>query len=163
MAAVLLALGIPLAVSLAAARQQEVVVDRIDDTARFASLAQFVTERPSGSRVDTTDGRRETLKRELEQYYSVYGIKAGVFYREKDQQAMANAPYDWGRPTEGEGLEAFEEALLGRRPHDPKQVWPWQEAGSSSRPRSSTTVMSSPPSSPTRPPTRCARRSCAAG
>jgi signal transduction histidine kinase len=127
MAAVLLALGVPLAVSLAAARQQEVVVDRIDDTARFASLAQFVTERPSGSRVDTTDGRGETLKRELEQYNLVYGIKAGVFYREKNQQAMANAPREWGRPTEGEGLAALKEALLGRRPHSPKQVWPWQE------------------------------------
>ncbi|MGW0844426.1 ATP-binding protein [Streptomyces sp. NPDC002787] len=129
MAAVLLALGIPLAVSLAAARQQEVVVDRIDDTARFAALAQFVTERPSGSRVDTTDGRRETLQRELDQYYSVYGIKAGVFYREDDQAPMANAPYEWGVPSEGEGLAAFDEALLGRRPHDPAQVWPWQRGG----------------------------------
>lgn len=103
MAAVLLALGVPLAVSLAAARQQEVVVDRIDDTARFASLAQFVTERPSGSRVDTTDGRGETLQRELEQYYKVYGIKAGVFYRELNQLPMANAPASGAGPPRARG------------------------------------------------------------
>ncbi|MGW0710381.1 ATP-binding protein [Streptomyces sp. NPDC002643] len=126
MAAVLLALGIPLAVSLAAARQQEVVVDRIDDTARFAALAQFVTD-PPNSRTDTsTDGRQETLQRELDQYFRVYGIKAGVFYRAEEQPPMARAPYDWGVPLEGEGLAAFDEALLGRRPHDPEQVWPWQ-------------------------------------
>ncbi|BBC32472.1 ATPase/histidine kinase/DNA gyrase B/HSP90 domain protein [Streptomyces graminofaciens] len=127
MAAVLLALGIPLAVSLAAARQQEVVVDRIDDTARFAALAQYVTDPPGGSRVNTANGRRETLQRELDQYNLVYGIKAGVFYRENKQPPMANAPLDWGVPTEGEGLEAFREALLGRRPHNPEQVWPWQD------------------------------------
>ncbi|WP_200301614.1 HAMP domain-containing sensor histidine kinase [Streptomyces adelaidensis] len=127
MAAVLLALGVPLAVSLAAARQQEVVVDRIDDTARFAALAQFVTESPGGSRTNgTTDGRQQTLQRELDQYYRVYGIKAGVFYRAGNGRAMANAPYNWEVPTEGEGLAAFEEALLGRRPHNPEQVWPWQ-------------------------------------
>jgi signal transduction histidine kinase len=128
MAAVLLALGIPLAVSLAAARQQEVVVDRIDDTARFAALAQFVTESPNRSRTDdiSGDGRRDTLQRELEQYHSVYGIKAGVFYRDDNRGPMANAPVGWDVPESGEGKDAFDEALLGRRPHDPEQVWPWQ-------------------------------------
>jgi hypothetical protein len=60
MAAVLLALGIPLAISVAAAQQQQVVVDRIDDTARFAALAQFVTDAPYGSRPVSTDERLET-------------------------------------------------------------------------------------------------------
>ncbi|TGA89415.1 histidine kinase, partial [Streptomyces palmae] len=46
MAAVLLALGFPLAVSTAAREQQQVIVDRIDDTTRFAALAQSVTVRP---------------------------------------------------------------------------------------------------------------------
>ncbi|MET7856226.1 HAMP domain-containing sensor histidine kinase [Streptomyces sp. NPDC005318] len=119
MAGVLLALGFPLAVSVAAAQQQRVVVDRIDDTARFAALAQFVTERTGG-----TDERRRTLQAELEAYDSVYGIRAGVFYR--DRSAMAAAPVTWRLPSEGEGHEAFSEALLGRRSHDPPQVWPWQ-------------------------------------
>ncbi|MFJ3309193.1 sensor histidine kinase [Streptomyces sp. NPDC086549] len=126
MAAVLLALGVPLAVSVAAAQQQKVVVDRIDDTARFAALAQFVTDGPTGSPLTTEDERKETLRRELTSYYGVYGIRAGVFYR--NGAAMANAPYDWFLPPSGELREAFGEALLSRRSHDPEQVWPWQHS-----------------------------------
>ncbi|MGW2824654.1 ATP-binding protein [Streptomyces sp. NPDC001443] len=124
MAAVLLALGIPLAVSVAAAQQQKVVVDRIDDTARFAALAQFVTEVPGGSRTKARDERKETLNTELASYYKVYGIRAGVFYR--TDTPMAQAPADWFLPQAGEVREAFGEALLSRRSHDPEQVWPWQ-------------------------------------
>ncbi|MET9804063.1 HAMP domain-containing sensor histidine kinase [Streptomyces sp. NPDC006368] len=119
MAGVLLALGFPLAASLAAARQQTVVVDRIDDTARFAALAQFVTERGLG-----LDERKSTLQGELDRYHEVYGIEVGVFYR--DGTAMARAPKQWDIPAAGEPRRAFREALLGRRSHDPPQVWPWQ-------------------------------------
>lgn len=119
MAGVLLALGFPLAVSVAAAQQQRVVIDRIDDTARFAALAQFMTDPAAGY-----DERRRTLRNELDTYASVYGIRAGVFRR--DDSAMAKAPAAWQLPLEGEGREAFKEALLGRRSHDPPQVWPWQ-------------------------------------
>ncbi|MET7884544.1 HAMP domain-containing sensor histidine kinase [Streptomyces avermitilis] len=124
MAAVLLALGFPLAVSIAAAQQQRVVVDRIDDTARFAALAQFVTDRPTGSRVAVTDERGDTLNKELAMYHDVYGIQAGVFYL--DDAPMAHAPETWYLPEQGEGRNAFDEARLGRRSHDPEQVWPWE-------------------------------------
>ncbi|MET9504963.1 HAMP domain-containing sensor histidine kinase [Streptomyces sp. NPDC006259] len=126
MAAVLLALGVPLAVSVAGAEQQDVVVDRIDDTARFAALAQFVTA-PTGDSTPvstTNDERRGALIRELVNYYDVYGIRAGVFYG--GDTPMAHAPRDWYLPEKGEVREAFKEALLSRRSHDPKQVWPWQ-------------------------------------
>ncbi|GAB2880016.1 HAMP domain-containing sensor histidine kinase [Streptomyces deserti] len=123
MAAVLLALGIPLAVSLAGAQQQRVVVDRIDDTARFAALAQFVTETPTASPAAARNERRETLQSELNSYYRVYGIRAGVFYR--TDAPMAHAP-NWFLPETGEVRDAFDEALLSRRSHDPEQVWPWQ-------------------------------------
>ncbi|WP_030038914.1 sensor histidine kinase [Streptomyces resistomycificus] len=119
MAAVLLALGVPLAVSVAAAQQQKVVVDRIDDTARFAALAQFVTDRPGAG-----NERRDTLGIELASYHEVYGIRAGVFYR--NRTSMAKAPSTFVLPDEGEVRAAFGEALLSRRSHDPKQVWPWQ-------------------------------------
>ncbi|KAA0922229.1 MULTISPECIES: sensor histidine kinase [Streptomyces] len=124
MAAILLALGIPLAVSLAAAQQQKVVVDRIDDTARFASLAQFVADRPEGSRVVPTEQRGVTLLQELHTYQELYDINAGVFYRDKD--VMANAPRNWYLPEEGVVRDAFDEALQSRRSHDPEQIWPWQ-------------------------------------
>ncbi|MEU5219274.1 HAMP domain-containing sensor histidine kinase [Streptomyces sp. NPDC020807] len=119
MAGVLLALGFPLAASLAASEQQRVVVDRLDDGARFAALAQFVGDGNPG-----LDERRATLGGELASYHDVYDIRVGIFYR--DNRAMAAAPEDWVVPYEGEGRRAFREALLGRRSHDPPQVWPWQ-------------------------------------
>ncbi|MCH0561919.1 MULTISPECIES: HAMP domain-containing sensor histidine kinase [unclassified Streptomyces] len=124
MAAVLLALGIPLAISRAAAEQQQVVVDRIDDTARFAALAQYVTEAPSAAGRNIQDDRLETLSRELASYHDVYGIRAGVFYR--TDSPMAHAPAGFFLPEEGEVRSAFAESLLSRRSHDPRQVWPWQ-------------------------------------
>ncbi|NBE55614.1 sensor histidine kinase, partial [Streptomyces boluensis] len=123
MAGVLLALGFPLAVSLAAAQQQKVVIDRIDDTARFAGLAQYVTQRPTGSRQVQKDERLATLQKQLIRYHAVYGIKAGVFYRDGD--VMASTP-GFEVPESGEGDEAFREALAGRGSHNPRQVWPWQ-------------------------------------
>ncbi|MCX4765448.1 HAMP domain-containing histidine kinase [Streptomyces sp. NBC_01275] len=126
LAAVLLALGVPLAVSVAGAQQQKVVVDRIDDTARFAALAQFVTASSStgDSASASTKERRETLSRELTSYYDVYGIRAAVFYN--TDAPMAPYPATWFLPHSGEVRDAFEEALLSRRSHDPQQVWPWQ-------------------------------------
>ncbi|MFF2524925.1 sensor histidine kinase [Streptomyces liangshanensis] len=121
MAGVLLALGFPLAVSLANAQQQRVVVDRIDDAARVAALAQFVAESRDGS-----DERLDMLKDELQRYHDVYGIKAGVFYRDS-AAVMARAPRTFSIPKTGKGQQAFQEALLGRRSDDPEQVWPWQD------------------------------------
>ncbi|MFF7180927.1 ATP-binding protein [Streptomyces sp. NPDC008121] len=120
MAGVLLALGFPLAASLAASEQQRVVVDRLDDAARFAALAQFVSETDLGP-----NERRTALEGELASYHDVYGIRTGIFFR--DNRAMAAAPEEWVVPYDGEGRRAFNEALLGRRSHDPPQVWPWQE------------------------------------
>ncbi|MEV4435963.1 HAMP domain-containing sensor histidine kinase [Streptomyces sp. NPDC049585] len=121
MAGVLLALGFPLAAGMAAVEQQRVVVDRIDDTARFASLAQYVTARPA----DRTESMAEpltTLNTELRRYEDLYDIRVGVFHR--DGRPLAVAP-DWTLPREGEARQAFQESLAGRRSHDPAQVWPW--------------------------------------
>ncbi|MGY5126684.1 ATP-binding protein [Streptomyces nigrescens] len=130
MAGVLLALGIPLGVITAGVEQQRVVVDRIDDAARFASLAQFVTARPEADARNKTpeeDERRATLRAELARYYGLYGIRAGVFYR--DRTPMAAAPAGLPVPKDGEAARAFREALAGRRSHDPHQVWPWDDTG----------------------------------
>ncbi|MFJ9853914.1 ATP-binding protein [Streptomyces sp. NPDC101150] len=130
MAGVLLALGVPLGVITAGVEQQKVVVDRIDDAARFAALAQFVTARPDagdGTKSPEEDERRATLRSELARYYDLYGIRAGVYYR--DHTPMAAAPKDLRAPGDGEGARAFSEALAGRRSHDPRQIWPWDDSG----------------------------------
>ncbi|MFJ8309667.1 MULTISPECIES: ATP-binding protein [unclassified Streptomyces] len=122
LALVLVAFGFPLALSVAGAQQQRVVVDRIDDTARFAALAQFVTAADGN---DTNSAERlTTLEEELARYSNLYGINAGVFFR--NGSAMASAPQGWHVPAKGEGYVAFNEALAGRRSHDPAQVYPWQ-------------------------------------
>ncbi|MGW4690450.1 ATP-binding protein [Streptomyces sp. NPDC004244] len=126
MAGVLLALGLPLAVSLAAGQQQKVVVDRIDDSARFAALAQFFIDAESSGSSGATE-RRDTLQLELARYQELYGIRVGVFHR--DLNALVRAPGWWQLPEQGEGRRAFDEALAGRRSHDPAQVWPWQTHG----------------------------------
>ncbi|KUN75491.1 sensor histidine kinase [Streptomyces griseoruber] len=128
MAAVLLALGMPLAVSVAGAQQQRVVVDRIDDTARFAALAQNVTV-PSGTDASASASMEErllTLARELDSYYEVYDIRAAVF--STTGAPLARAPKGFALPRIGEVREAYAEALLSRRSHDPRQVWPWQRS-----------------------------------
>ncbi|MFE9405037.1 ATP-binding protein [Streptomyces sp. NPDC006530] len=122
LALVLVAFGFPLALSVAHAQQQRVVVDRIDDTARFAALAQFVTA-TDGNDTNSVE-RLTTLEEELARYSSLYGIEAGVFFR--NGSAMASAPKGWQVPARGQGYLAFHEALAGRRSHDPAQVWPWQ-------------------------------------
>ncbi|MFI1652648.1 HAMP domain-containing histidine kinase [Streptomyces avidinii] len=126
MAGTLLALGFPLAVSLAAGQQQRVVVDRIDDSARFAALAQFFID-AQGSGATGAEERRETLQLELARYQTLYGIRAGIFYR--DDNALVRSPSWWQLPESREGRRAFQDALAGRRSHDPPQVWPWQTHG----------------------------------
>ncbi|GLF99694.1 sensor histidine kinase [Streptomyces yaizuensis] len=118
LAGILLALGFPLAVSLAAAQQQRVVVDRIDDTVRFAALAQFVAgpEEPGE--------RQALLQGQLHRYWETYRIRVGVF--ERDRTPMHRSPAGWSLPDAGEGADAFDEARSGRRSQDPPQVWPWQ-------------------------------------
>lgn len=131
LAGVLLALGVPLAVSQAGREQQRVIVDRIDDTARFGSLAQFsARNEPEGGPVRPASddlaplAPTATLRAELGRYHDVYGIRAGVFHR--DGSPMAVAPAGWRAPRPGEqGAEAFGEALAGRRSQGPGQVWPW--------------------------------------
>ncbi|MBB4895740.1 signal transduction histidine kinase [Streptomyces olivoverticillatus] len=125
MAGVLLALGFPLAAGMAAVQQQRVVVDRIDDTARFASLAQFVSTQPFEAPEDGNDNERlRTLQTELARYQDLYDIRAGIFSR--GGKPLSVAPADWVLPPTGEGRDAFLEALAGRRSHDPSQVWPWR-------------------------------------
>ncbi|MGW7658538.1 sensor histidine kinase, partial [Streptomyces tendae] len=81
---------------------------------------------PTGAVGAEGNERLNTLRAELKRYHDLYGIRAGVFYRDRDAPPMAEAPGGWRLPDTGEGAQAFDEALAGRRSHDPPQVWPWQ-------------------------------------
>ncbi|MFC1434614.1 sensor histidine kinase [Streptacidiphilus sp. N1-3] len=122
MACVLVALGLPLAISEAAAEQQRLVVDRIDDTARFAALAQNPVGQPNGPMAAE---QQRTLDTEIRRYYDVYDIRAGVF--KLNGAPITADPADWTDATTGASAEPFVEALDGRRSHDPAQAWPWQD------------------------------------
>ncbi len=52
----------------------------------------------------STDERLETLERELDSYYDVYGIRTGVFY--PTRTPLAASPGDWTLPQEGEVRDA---------------------------------------------------------
>ncbi|MFJ5927256.1 sensor histidine kinase [Kitasatospora sp. NPDC092948] len=129
MACVLAALGAPLAYLIASAEQSKVVVDRIDDAARFAQ------DLPAQAGTGTTavkgepepapgdSGRLHALASEAARYRELYGARIGVFQR--DGSSVAVAPDDWRAPTDGPGGQAYREALAGRRSHNPPQVWPW--------------------------------------
>ncbi|MDH6127710.1 HAMP domain-containing sensor histidine kinase [Kitasatospora sp. GP82] len=130
MACVLAALGVPLAVAIAAAEQSRVVVDRIDDAARFAQ--DLPTQgRPSADTAIKGDpvpdpgdnGRTHALAVEAVRYHDLYGIRIGIFQR--NGSVVASAPEGWRVPTSGVGAQAFQEALAGRRSYNPPPVWPW--------------------------------------
>jgi signal transduction histidine kinase len=122
MACVLVALGLPLAVSEAAAEQQRLVVDRIDDTARFAALAQNPVGQSSGPMAAE---QQRTLETEVKRYYDVYDIQIGVF--RLNGTPITADPMNWKDAARGLSAEPFTEALDGRRSHDPAQAWPWQD------------------------------------
>jgi signal transduction histidine kinase len=122
MACVLVALGVPLAVSEAGAEQQRLIVDRIDDTARFAALAQNPVGQSNGPMAAEQE---RTLESEVQRYYDVYDIRVGVF--KLDGSPITADPVSWKDAAGGASAEPFTEALDGRRSHDPAQAWPWQD------------------------------------
>ncbi|KQV21299.1 MULTISPECIES: HAMP domain-containing sensor histidine kinase [unclassified Kitasatospora] len=130
MTAVLAALGVPLGAAMAAAEQSKVVVDRMDDAARFAQSLPTQGRPTAGTAVkgdptpvDGDGGRLHALVGEVQRYHELYGIKVGIFHR--DGSAVAVAPADWQVPTTGSGSQAFQEAVDGRRSQNPPQAWPW--------------------------------------
>lgn len=135
MAAVLLALGIPLAISRAAGTQQHVARDRIDDTARFAADYQTtmvaddkaVTAPEATGGIGTDRGGIEmgALQAELTQYDDVYGIRAAIFDRAGNRIVASRA--DYVLPDDPRARAAFAAARAGHRSDDPGQIWPWQD------------------------------------
>ncbi|MEE1781957.1 HAMP domain-containing sensor histidine kinase [Streptomyces sp. SP17BM10] len=128
MVCVLAALGLPLAAAVAAAQQTKVVVDRLDDAARFAqdlptSGTSYAARKGDPGPAPGDVSRRNAIDAEVARYHDLYGVRLGIFQR--DGVPIASAPKDWAVPSGGSGVQAFQEALDGRRSHNPPQVWPW--------------------------------------
>jgi signal transduction histidine kinase len=115
MAAALVALGFPLARSIAQSRQQVMFFDRLGDTARFAGLAGMAAPAP---------GSDDILRAELERYDQVYGIPAAVV--DRGEVRTASRP---GFRIDDPDIQAQLDGALrggGRRAEDPAPIWPWE-------------------------------------
>ncbi|PYC76953.1 histidine kinase [Streptomyces tateyamensis] len=121
MLGVLAALGVPLAGSMAAGEQSRVVIDRMDDVARFAQELPTQGLPSAGDGVDPPQLR--ALKAEVARYQDLYGVRTGLFL--PDETPLAVAPAGWQLPNSGPAGQAVQEAKDGRRSHNPPQVWPW--------------------------------------
>ena len=109
---VLLAVEVPLAVSLTSRETQRVLADRLADATRFASLAAPAMR----------TGDMESLTDELRRYDDLYGI--GTVLVDQDQRVLSTFgetdpdPYRAGLAIRG--------ALAGRITGTPGMLWPWR-------------------------------------
>lgn len=119
-----LALALPLCSSIAARGTSDMLLDRINDTARFAGLAE-----PS-----VLTGTEGTLSGELAAYDEVYGIAAVIVDREGEVVASSRPgltladldPSGW--PDGDETVPGpVRTALAGNRMGADTVVWPWEE------------------------------------
>ena len=115
LAAVLLALEIPLGSNVAAGHTDEMVVDRLLDANRLASIAEPALR----------EGRIQGLSDELDQYRRIYGIAAAVVDREATLVAVAGNVQAFDRPLVHQRMR---EALAGARAGGTGTIWPWQSA-----------------------------------
>ncbi|UQX86743.1 HAMP domain-containing histidine kinase [Jatrophihabitans telluris] len=112
MAVVVVLLSLPLANSLRNAYTREVFLNRLNDTARFAALAQ---------QADAT-GQLSGIRSELHRYHQLYGIDAFVI---ADDRSVRLAEADHRLPGDGTSRARISIALGGRRSEPPTAGWPW--------------------------------------
>jgi signal transduction histidine kinase len=111
---VLAALEIPLAVAVAARDTQTLFIDQLNDTARFASLAEPALR----------SGETVTLRAELTRYDSLYGIAAAIV----DQDGRIVISSRPGLSLGGAARSRLRAALSGDRSGIEEVVWPWRRA-----------------------------------
>ena len=110
-AAVLLAVEVPLAASHAQARTSELLIDRTGDTARLARLAASALARDAVT----------TLEPELRAYGELYGVLVQV--HGPDGELLLSSAPDGPQAAVGDSLA---QALAGRRSSPPPTVLPWR-------------------------------------
>lgn len=114
MTCALAAIAIPSARNLASATQQGFYLDRLNDTTRFAALAQ-----QAGSPADLA-----ALRADLGRYDAVYGIAVAIVGRDGRPTLVSRS----GITTDSPQLRArLASALAGRASEDSPIVWPWDE------------------------------------
>jgi signal transduction histidine kinase len=109
---VLLALEVPLAISMTNRETDRVLADRLADATRFASLAGPALR----------SGELESLTAELRGYHELYGITTMLI--DQDQRVLSV----FGTPVTDPRYAgpAIRGALAGRQVGTPPTLWPWQ-------------------------------------
>ncbi|MCK2240236.1 MULTISPECIES: HAMP domain-containing sensor histidine kinase [unclassified Crossiella] len=109
---VLLGLGVPLALNVAGIEQQQLFLDRVGDTSRFASLAQnpLLADKP------------DLIRPELQRYHQVHGISVLVTDRENHFLVSSDDSIKVGDPRIADRLKL---ALAGRVPETENALMPW--------------------------------------
>jgi signal transduction histidine kinase len=113
LAVVLLGLSLPLGLVLAAHDAQEMFIDRLDDTARFASLAE------PALRTGDTSG----LEARLRQYDAMFGIAAAIVNRDSRLIVASRSGLDPAEPLVRRRIDA---ALSGQQAGSGEAPWPWE-------------------------------------
>ncbi|MFC0529420.1 sensor histidine kinase [Phytohabitans kaempferiae] len=108
---VLLALEVPLAVSLTNRETQRVMADRLADATRFAALAA------PALRNDEFD----QVKAELRRYHELYGIASVLLDQDQGVKSVFGGPL----PADDRMEPAIRGALAGRQVGSPTTLWPW--------------------------------------
>jgi signal transduction histidine kinase len=111
---VLLGLGLPLGRGVAAAEQQELFLDRLTDTSRFASVAQQTL----------IDDQPKLLEPAMRRYEEVYGI--AVVLLDRDRNVLATSRQDVDLAEDGVP-DMIAGALVGRLPSSPPVLMPWDD------------------------------------
>lgn len=113
MALSLAAIAVPAARGVAQSDQQSVYLDRLNDTTRFAALAQQ----------DSSLSDLDSVCLNLSRYDGVYGIAVVVVQRDGSIECASRAGIPTATP---EVREAVATAFAGRPSDDPHTIWPWQ-------------------------------------
>ncbi|WET81854.1 HAMP domain-containing sensor histidine kinase [Amycolatopsis sp. QT-25] len=111
---VVFGLGVPLALSLADGVRQRLFLDRLTDTARFASLA----ERP------LLDDRFADLDQQMRRYAEVYGVEVAVV--DRDLRQVIGTAGDLS--ADPRVADAIRDALAGRHQGPGERLTPWSTA-----------------------------------
>lgn len=114
LATVLLALVVPLGLTLTSAAQQRVYLDRLGDATRLASVAGR-----AGTPADLV-----ALRADLQRYEDVYGIAAQLLDRNGQSVVSSARPPDLGAPGSA-ARQRVDVARTGRRGDPPAARAPW--------------------------------------